>query len=487
MDSRKNYAIVQIDGDIRMVDARLLRVAGPFIDVAIKILDVPWVERLVCRFEGACSLLGRMIAKLAAKLPHSREELLDLASRSVNAFRGSPAQKPALMGLILAALFVAELGVMVVREDLRLPDYPLTVQIRVEEQTSLDRMLAKEIQRLYAGSLGREIVWAKLTPPLPAFVETMPCSAEKASALLRIKWPALKLPVTAEVRRAVRMSAMRMPVDQRAFHPRDKASILRADEDRLRPVLAAVAATQKPLVVVAASSEAHAARQSPFIGPKSAQAALNGRLSALFESGDKGVFAIGYDPKGGTSYGKYQLSSRKGSMAVFIKYLDKFAPHWAAKLRKAGHPNSGYSGGPVARQWKLIASESPKKFEYLQDRFVYETYYLPAKREVMARAGVDVSRRHGALQELLWSTAVQHGASGGADIFVRAAHRVRHLDAAQYNTALVEEIFRQRELTFRRAPVQVKSGVQRRLKQEKNMALAMLNKPEPPLGMFKNL
>jgi len=487
MDSRKNYAIVVVDGQIRMVDARLARMAGPFIDNIVKFLDKPWAQVTSGLLGRAASASLAAARAVSCTLPHSRQEIAALTSRLARAFMGRPSERPALLGLIILGLFAAELSVMSLHKYLHLPEYPKGLATFAEQRTPLDRMLDKEVQAFYSSSLGVALTGAKLTPPLPAFIESASCLAERPSALLRIKWPAMKFTVTAEVRRAVRLSAMRMPVDERAFHPRDKQSILRAAGNRLRPVLAAVAVQQNPPTMLAQNRKPAPTPHRKAHRPSIASVAMSGRLSALFESGDQGVYAIGFDPRGGTSYGKYQLSSREGSMAIFLKYIDKYAPHWAGRLRGAGPLNSGYCGGPVAEQWKRIAAENPEKFEFLQDKFVYETYYLPARRKVMDRVGVDVSNRHGALQELLWSTAVQHGVSGGVDIFVRAAHRVRHMDDSSFNKALVEEIFRQRERSFSSSPIQVQSSVQRRLKQEKNMALAMLGKPEPPFALLGNL
>ena len=54
-----------------------------------------------------------------------------------------------------------------------------------------------------------------------------------------------------------------------------------------------------------------------------------GSLAARFESGSDGVAAIGYDRHGGTSYGKFQLSSRAGTMDSFISFLSKESPDLA--------------------------------------------------------------------------------------------------------------------------------------------------------------
>jgi hypothetical protein len=48
-----------------------------------------------------------------------------------------------------------------------------------------------------------------------------------------------------------------------------------------------------------------------------------GKLSAKFESSKEGPSAIGYDTKGGTSYGTYQIASKTGTMSEFVAFLDK--------------------------------------------------------------------------------------------------------------------------------------------------------------------
>lgn len=489
MNPNRNYALLEVNGRIRLVDARMLRIAGPLVGPALRFAEIPRVERKLRLIRNAYARVRTKAGGVLALVPLSRSQARDSAARLAGCFRGRPSEKPALMGLLVLCLFAAELAVMGLHRYLQVPGFPSGSVIQIEDRTRFDLALAHEIDRLYAESLGLKPVRATLIPPKPAFLETEPCYSPRPAALLRIRWPAIKLPVTASVRRAVAPNLMRMPVDAMAFHPMDKESILRAAEDRLGPILAAVAAA--PVTFVAAHAESRSLAQAEERGKtapaptKHAYPRHGGRLSALFESGDMGVFAIGYDPKGGTSYGKYQFSSRKGSMEMFLEYLDVHAPQWADRLRRAGEANSGYPGGPVARQWKLIAAESPKRFEYLQDVFAYDNYYMPASREILTRTGMDVSRRHGALREVIWSTAVQHGPGGCADIFVRAAQRVREEDASRFNKALVEEIFHERELTTRRMPLHVKSGVTRRLKQEKSMALALLTQPEP--AFLRNL
>ena len=74
-----------------------------------------------------------------------------------------------------------------------------------------------------------------------------------------------------------------------------------------------------------------------------------GQLSAQFESGGDGIAAVGYDRNGGTSYGKYQVSSRAGSLKDFLTFLDTEAPDLSRRLRSSGPGNTGSRRGAMAQ------------------------------------------------------------------------------------------------------------------------------------------
>ena len=153
-------------------------------------------------------------------------------------------------------------------------------------------------------------------------------------------------------------------------------------------------------------------------GPSSGLAASSGAsehlgsLAARFESGSDGAAAIGYDRHGGTSYGKFQLSSRAGTMDQFVSFLKRESPEWGKRLDAAGPANTGGRSGAMPRVWKEIAAENPALFEEMQTRFVHDNHFQPAVLEVGKRTGLDFNAMSPAMREVLWSTAVQHGVSG---------------------------------------------------------------------------
>lgn len=201
-----------------------------------------------------------------------------------------------------------------------------------------------------------------------------------------------------------------------------------------------------------------------------------GGLSARFESGADGIEAIGHDRVGGTSYGKYQLSSKAGTMDRFIAYLRGREPGWASRLKAAGPADTGASDGRMPRVWRQIAAENPARFEELQHEFVRNEHYLPARDKIMESTGVDIESGPPALREVLWSTSVQHGASGAARIFNKVLAEV--LDKNAGNAAdrrIIDKVYADRQKQFASSTDRVRASVRNRLREERNLALAMLD------------
>ena len=201
-----------------------------------------------------------------------------------------------------------------------------------------------------------------------------------------------------------------------------------------------------------------------------------GGLSARFESGTDGIEAIGHDRVGGTSYGKYQLSSKAGTMDRFIAYLRGREPGWAARLKGAGSADTGSTEGRMPRVWRQIAAENPERFEALQHEFVRNEHYLPARDKIMESTGVDIENGPPALREVLWSTSVQHGASGAARIFNKVIAEVLDKNAGgAADRRIIDKVYADRQKQFSSSTDRVRASVRNRLREERNLALAMLD------------
>lgn len=207
---------------------------------------------------------------------------------------------------------------------------------------------------------------------------------------------------------------------------------------------------------------------------------MAGVLARAFESGGEGSQAIGWDKVGGTSYGMFQLSSRQGSMDNFLAFLDGEAPEWSARLRKAGPSNTGGRDGAMPREWRAIAAENPELFEALQQRFINDTHYQPALQAIQERTGLNIASFPKALQEVLFSTAVQHGPAGAANIFAQAAGGLDGIiGQAEFSGEaiaenLIREIYTLRSTRFGSSTAQVQAAVRNRLKSEHKLAMNLL-------------
>ena len=228
-----------------------------------------------------------------------------------------------------------------------------------------------------------------------------------------------------------------------------------------------------------------AATEAKAASPEGAQL---GSLAARFESGSEGISAIGYDRHGGTSYGKFQLSSRAGSVKSFINFLKTEEPEWASRLETAGSANTGNKRGRMPEVWQQLAQEAPERFEDLQDRFIHNSHFVPAMEAVNQKTGLAFDDMPPAFKEVLFSTAVQHGPSGAARIVSRAMNSVdqNKLDPdkstpevlKKTGETLIRRIYALRSDQFGSSTASVQSSVKSRLKEEMGIAISMLHKQE---------
>ncbi|NDV20052.1 hypothetical protein GO013_11560 [Pseudodesulfovibrio sp. JC047] len=204
-----------------------------------------------------------------------------------------------------------------------------------------------------------------------------------------------------------------------------------------------------------------------------------GSLSAHFESGKEGVSAIGYDRVGGTSYGKYQIASKPGTMDRFLTYLDANASDVSERLRAAGPTNTGSKDGGMPQEWRAIAAESPVRFETLQHDFIAGETYQPARNMILQQTGLDFENAPPALREVLWSTSVQHGPTGAARIFNTAIDSVtKGGQKVEFNASLIEGVYDNRKGQFGSSSKRVQQSVVSRLDSEKQLALNLLGRTQ---------
>ncbi|HOJ79161.1 MAG TPA: hypothetical protein PL158_13860, partial [Bacillota bacterium] len=103
--------------------------------------------------------------------------------------------------------------------------------------------------------------------------------------------------------------------------------------------------------------------------------------------------------------------------------LDKWGhynPEYWYKLNEAKQIDKGTLGVNFDKAWKNLAINDRQGFLKLQHNFIKHKYFDEAAKELKDKYGFDVSSKSIALQNVLWSTAVQHGVSGAVKIFRNA-------------------------------------------------------------------
>jgi len=133
--------------------------------------------------------------------------------------------------------------------------------------------------------------------------------------------------------------------------------------------------------------------------------------------------------------------------------------------------------------WKRIAAAQTDDFQRAQHAFIKKSHYDPLAAKVLADDSVDVNTRSFAVQNVIWSTAVQHG--GATSIVHRAiATLACECSDPTYDKQLICAIYAERGRKkpdgnlayFSKSSPSVQAGVAKRFVNEQQDALAMLAK-----------
>jgi hypothetical protein len=180
-----------------------------------------------------------------------------------------------------------------------------------------------------------------------------------------------------------------------------------------------------------------------------------GQLSAQFESsGDPG--AIGYDRTGGYSFGTYQLAH--GNAAKFLEQ-SRFRGEFGTLDKNSKE---------FQNTWKRVAQENPQEFEREQHEFIKQTHFDPQVQK-LASAGVNLGNYSPVMQQVVWSTSVQHGA--GTNVITKTFNK---LGPNASEEDLIREIYSERATRFGGSTPAVRQSVRNRFKKEKQLALKAL-------------
>ena len=208
----------------------------------------------------------------------------------------------------------------------------------------------------------------------------------------------------------------------------------------------------------------------------------DGRLGALSEKyesrGDPTV--IGEDSTGGPSYGAYQIATKTGTFNEYMSFLQQRHPSVYQELQASGGAQAARSRTPAFESaWKRIMS-NPAAAE-TQHEFIQSTHYDPAATKIANSTGVNLSTRSKTLNDVVWSTAVQHGSGGANRIFQRALERTGSTNPS--DEALINAVYAERganngQKYFGRSTSNVRQSVVNRFRNENADAISSLRQEQ---------
>src|ERR1041385_936722 len=202
-----------------------------------------------------------------------------------------------------------------------------------------------------------------------------------------------------------------------------------------------------------------------------------GSLSAKYETGGRGpgVVSSGAGDYGGVSYGSYQMATNTGTVKSFVTQASF---PWRQDFQNLTPGSPDFSAC-----WKRIAANQTDAFQKCQHEYIKQTHYDRLAAKIMSDDSLDVNTRSNALQNVVWSTAVQHGP--GTPIVHRACTTLScNQTDPKYDEQLIRAIYAERGRKkpdgnlayFGKSSPSVQTGVANRFKNELQDALAMLAK-----------
>ena len=224
------------------------------------------------------------------------------------------------------------------------------------------------------------------------------------------------------------------------------------------------------------STGAAAATAAGALGQAIAETLL-GALSAKYETGGRGpgTVSTGKGDPGGVSYGSYQMASKMG---VPQKFVAQVGFPWLTDFQ-----NLSAGSAEFTACWKRIAASDTDAFQKCQHEYIKKTHYDLLVAKILNDDQLDVNTRSRALQDVVWSTAVQHG--GNTSMVHKALANVScaRTDVA-FDEQLIRAIYAERGRKkadgnlayFSKSSPNVQKGVANRFQNELNDALAMLAK-----------
>ena len=207
-----------------------------------------------------------------------------------------------------------------------------------------------------------------------------------------------------------------------------------------------------------------------------------GSLSARYESRGNPA-TIGWDSTGGFSYGTYQLAANVGVMNEFHAWLARAHPDLESQLAAAGGA-AGARAGTEAYKAAWAQVMGTQAGAEAQHEYAVIAYFVPGNRLIKNKTTLDTTQRSVTVQNVVWSSAIQHGPGGARNIFQRAlatlGYPPNEVTATQpTDAAIVRAVYAERRAEnggryFRSSTSAVRASVVNRFHNEEADALRSL-------------
>lgn len=190
-----------------------------------------------------------------------------------------------------------------------------------------------------------------------------------------------------------------------------------------------------------------------------------------FESGKKGSRAIGYDEKGGTSYGTIQLASNTGAMQSFIKYLansqNRINQEIAKDLMKVKNWNTGSIEGDAVKAWNKIVDKYGDDLYQAEKNYADKMYTKPVVDFIKREYGLEPNQIPDSLKAAVASRSIQHGEVGAKDI-IRNAWKdgIEGKDEFELMKSLYDEVGNNIDRYFAGSSKKTRESVRNRMQNE---------------------
>lgn len=194
-----------------------------------------------------------------------------------------------------------------------------------------------------------------------------------------------------------------------------------------------------------------------------------GFISAKYEcGGNGGTVSSGKGDAGGVSYGISQFSTKTGSADNFISWLKKNNSDMASAFKDYKAGTTEFSNA-----WKQTFSKYGDSFTNVQKQYTYDNFVKPLVNLAKNKTGIDYTRSS-ALMELIYSTAIQFGAS---NLGLSALGNVTSdMSDEQIINASYDKKIANYKSYFKSSSSNVQESVKNRFINERKDVLQLLNK-----------